>query len=154
MTSNIRSRINKSAIQNPDVLNEAYDYPKKISFSRGMRVDLDNCIMLYISGTASVDENGHSIHKNDFEAQALRTLTNIQSLLESEDADWHDIVRVTCYLVDFSYYDQFNQVRNTFFDQLGIDPYPASTCIQAQLCRPELLVEIEAIAMIPKDRSV
>lgn len=154
MTSNVRLRINKSAIQSPEVLNEAYDYPQKVSFSRGMRVEMDNCIMLFISGTASVDENGKSIHKNDFEAQTLRTLTNIQALLESEDADWHDIVRVNCYLDDFCYYDQFNQVRNNFFDQLGLDPYPASTCIQAQLCRPELLVEIEGIAMIPKDRSI
>lgn len=154
MTSNIRSRVDKTAIQSPDVLNEAYDYPEKVSFSRGMRVEMDSCTMLFISGTASVDENGQSIHQGDFEAQTLRTLTNIQALLESEDADWHDIVRVTCYLVDFKYYDQFNQVRNTFFDKQGLDPYPASTCIQAQLCRPELLVEIEGIAMIPKDRSV
>lgn len=154
MTSHVRTRVNKSAIRSPDALNEAYDYPQKVAFSRGMRVEMDNCMMLFISGTASVDENGQSIHKNDFVAQTKRTFANIQALLESEDADWHDIVRLTCYLDDFCHYDQFNEVRNTFFDQQGLDPYPASTCIQAHLCRPELLVEIEGIAMIPKNRSL
>ena len=153
MTSRVRSRVKKSAIQNPHVLNEAYDYPEKVSFSRGMRVELDNCVMLFISGTASVDEHGQSIHHGDFEAQAMRTFSNIQGLLETEGADWHDIVRITCYLDDFRYYDQFNKVRNTYFDQQDLSPYPASTCIQARICRPELLVEIEAIAMIPAQRK-
>ncbi len=146
-------RVRRSAIQSPKVLNEAYQYPKQVSFSRGMRIDLDNCSVLLISGTASVDENGKSVHINDFSAQANRVFANISGLLASEGADWHDIMRTTCYLVDFAYYDEFNRVRNAFYDGLGLDPYPASTCIQALLCRPELLVEIEAVAILPKGRS-
>ncbi len=153
MTSDGKSRIRKSAIRSERVLNEAYDYPSKVSFSRGMRVELDNCLMLFISGTASVDEDGESIHKGDIVAQTRRTFTNIQALLESENADWHDIVRTTCYLDDFRYYDEFNEVRNAYFEEQGLNPLPASTCIQARICRPELLVEIEAIAMIPKERA-
>ena len=148
-----KTRIQKRPIENKRVLNEAYDYEKKVSFSRGMRVDLDNCTMLFISGTASVNENGASIHPGDVEAQTRRALTNIRALLESEGADWHDIVRTTCYLADFRTYDEFNEVRNRFYEEEGLDPLPASTCIEARICRPELLVEIEAIAMIPKDRN-
>ena len=117
-----------------------------------MRVDLDNCVMLFISGTASVNEEGASIHSGDVKAQTLRALTNIKALLESENADWHDMVRTTCYLADFRDYDAFNEVRNDFYEGEGLSPVPASTCIEARICRPELLVEIEAIAMIPKDR--
>ncbi len=147
------TRIRKTAIENKAVLNEAYDYAKKVSFVRGMRVELDNCVMLFISGTASVNENGESIHHGDIRAQTRRTFTNIKALLESEGADWHDIVRTTCYLADFRDYDAFNEIRNAFYEEQELDPLPASTCIEARICRPELLVEIEAIAVIPKDRT-
>ena len=145
-------RIKKRSIHNNAVLSEAYHYPKKASFVRGMRVDLDNCTMLFISGTASVNENGESVHAGDFSAQTQRTFSNIRGLLESEGADWHDVVRTTCYLADFRHYDEFNRIRNAFYSEENLDPLPASTCVQASLCRPELLVEIEAIAMIPRDR--
>lgn len=147
------TRIRKTPIENKTVLSEAYDYSKKVSFVRGMRVELDNCVMLFISGTASVNENGESIHNGDINAQTRRTFTNIKALLESEGADWHDIVRTTCYLADFRDYDAFNEIRNAFYEEQELDPVPASTCIEARICRPELLVEIEAIAMIPRDRA-
>ena len=149
----MKKRIKKTPIENHKVLNEAYDYESKVSFVRGMRVELDNCIMLYISGTASVDEDGRSIHPGDLKAQTWRMFTNIKALLESEGADWHDIVRTTCYLADFRHYDEFNEVRNAFYEEEGLDPVPASTCIEARICRPDLLVETEAIAMIPKGRE-
>ncbi len=152
MTDREPRRIAKSAICNSRVLNEAYNYPKKVAFSRGMRVELDGCAMVFISGTASVDEQGHSIHPGDVCAQTRRVFANIAGLLASEGADWKDVVRTTCYLDDFRYYDEFNQIRNAFYAEQGLDPLPASTCVQARICRPELLVEIEAIAMIPRDR--
>ena len=153
MNTEDMTRVKKSAIENRDVLCEAYDYPNKVSFTRGMRVELDKCVMLFISGTASVGENGESLHPGDIEAQTRRTFHNITGLLAAEGADWHDIVRTTCYLADFRHYDQFNEVRNAFYSERGLDPLPASTCIEARICRPELLVEIEAIAIIPKERG-
>jgi len=148
-----KTRIKKSPIENRTVLNEAYDYESKVSFVRGMRVELDNAVMLFISGTSSVNEKGESVHFGDMRAQTRRTFTNIKALLESEGADWHDIVRTTCYLADMRFYDEFNEVRNEFFVEEGLDPLPASTAIEARICRPDLLVEVEAIAMIPKDRE-
>ncbi len=44
-------------------------------------------------------------------------------------------------------YQAFNEERTAFYGEQGLDPLPASTGIQAILCRPELLIEIEAIAM-------
>ena len=140
--------IAKRAITNHGVLNEAYAYAKPSSFSRGMRIDLNGLVILLISGTASIDESGASVHIGDFRAQMRRTLANITGLLESEGCTWHDIVRTTCYLRDIDRdYDAFNEERTVFFKQQGLDPLPASTGIEAKLCRPELLVEIEAIAM-------
>jgi len=140
--------IEKRPITNYSVLNEAYHYDKPSSFSRGMRIDLNGLVILLISGTASIDENGVSVHIGDFAAQLQRTFFNITKLLEAEGATWHDIVRTSCYLRDIDRdYDVFNIERTRFFKEQGLDPVPASTGIQAHLCRPELLIEIEAIAM-------
>lgn len=142
------SPIKKRAVTNHGVLNEAFAYAKPSSFSRGMRIDLNGVTILLISGTASIDEQGVSVHIGDFRAQLRRTLTNITGLLESEGCTWHDIVRTTCYLRDIERdYEAFNEERTAFYNEQGLDPLPASTGIQAILCRPELLIEIEAIAM-------
>jgi 2-iminobutanoate/2-iminopropanoate deaminase len=145
--------IQKRPITNHGVLNEAYAYAKPSSFSRGMRIDLNGLVILLISGTASIDEHGKSVHVGDFRAQLRRTLANITGLLASEGCTWHDIVRTTCYLRDIERdYEVFNEERTAFYKQQGLDPLPASTGIQAILCRPELLVEIEAIAMFRTDQ--
>ncbi len=146
--------VKKRAITNHDVLNEAHAYAKPSSFSRGMRIDLNGLTILLISGTASIDEHGASVHVGDFRAQMRRTLANISGLLASEGCTWHDIVRTTCYLRDIERdYDAFNEERTEFFKEQGLDPLPASTGIQAILCRPELLVEIEAIAMFRTEKA-
>jgi 2-iminobutanoate/2-iminopropanoate deaminase len=140
--------VEKRAITNLGVLNEAYDYAKPSSFSRGMRIDLNGLVILLISGTASIDENGETLHVGDFRAQTRRTFQNITALLAAEGATWKDIVRTTCYMRDIDRdYAAFNEERTAFFKLQQLDPLPASTGIQAKLCRPELLVEIEAIAM-------
>jgi enamine deaminase RidA (YjgF/YER057c/UK114 family) len=146
--------IQKRAMTNHGVLNEAYAYAKPSSFSRGMRIDLNGLTILLISGTASIDEYGKSVHIGDFRAQMRRTLDNITGLLESEGCTWRDIVRTSCYLRDIDRdYEAFNEERTAFFKAQGLNPLPASTGIEAKLCRPELLVEIEAIAMFRTEKS-
>ena len=147
------ANVSKRAIHAPEVLNEAYNYEKPSSFSRGMCVDICGVTMLFISGTASVNEEGESVHEGDFFAQAQRTFQNITALLESENTTWHDVVRTTCYLKDMHDYDKFNKARTQFYTEQGLEPLPASTCVEAHLCRDELLVEIEAIAVFPSDRE-
>src|SRR5579872_6736875 len=120
--------IEKRAMTNHGVLNEAYAYAKPSSFSRGLRIDLNGLAILLISGTASIDEEGRSIHIGDFRAQLRRTYQNIGALLAAEGATWKDIVRTTCYLRDIERdYEAFNEERTTFFQELGLDPLPAST---------------------------
>jgi enamine deaminase RidA (YjgF/YER057c/UK114 family) len=146
-------RFHKTQIREGKVLNEAYDYEKPVPFTRGMRVELPGYSLLLISGTASVDESGRSIHVGDIKAQSWRTFENIEALLASEGADWHDVVRTTCYLRDKSRdYEPFNEVRHAFYLERELDPFPASTGIEVTLCREDLLVEIEAMAIVPPDR--
>jgi 2-iminobutanoate/2-iminopropanoate deaminase len=145
-TTNIT--IEKKAISAARALNEAYSYERPSSFSRGLRMDLNGITVLLISGTASIGPNGETLHVGDFRAQLRRTFANITALLEAEGVTWKDIVRTTCYLRDIERdYAAFNEERTAFYEEQGLDPLPASTGIQAILCRPDLLVEIEAIAM-------
>ena len=141
----------KKAISAPAVLNEAPAYGS--AFTRGLRVDLPGGIThLVISGTASVGEHGETLYEGDFRAQLWRTYRNITSLLQSEGATWYDVVRTTCYLRDIERdYSAFNSIRNEFYRALGLDPFPASTAIQARICRSDLLVEIEALAILIRE---
>ncbi len=140
--------LKKFAVHAPNVINEAYNYQKPSSFSRALRFDFGGYKVLMISGTASVNDEGKAEHIGDFKAQLWRTYVNITNLLKAEGMTWHDVVRTTNYLRDIERdYAEFNKIRTTFYNWLGLDPLPASTGIQARLCWETLLVEIEAIAI-------
>lgn len=140
--------IEKRPMRAPDALNEAYDYDNPVPFSRGFRIDIKGITILLISGTASVNEKGESIHIGDFDAQSHRMLDNVAGLLKSEGADWHDVVRTTFFVKDIDkHYERLSRIRMDYFGKHGLKQFPASTGVQARLCRPELLVEMEAIAI-------
>jgi enamine deaminase RidA (YjgF/YER057c/UK114 family) len=143
-----RPPVEKFAVHAPQVLNEAYNYQKPSSFSRGLRLEFGDYRILLISGTASVNEEGKPEYIGDFKAQTWRTYRNITTLLAAEGMTWHDVVRTTNYLRDIERdYVEFNKIRTSFFRWLNLDPLPASTGIQARLCWETLLVEIEAYAV-------
>ena len=144
----MKKTIFKKSISARKFLNEPIEYNK--SFSRGLSVYFGDANILFISGTASIDKTGNSLYLGDFYSQAKRTFDNISALLKSEKADWHDVVQTRCYLRDMHDYKTFNDIRNSFYKKNKLKPFPASVCIQANLCRTELLVEIEAIAIIKK----
>jgi enamine deaminase RidA (YjgF/YER057c/UK114 family) len=145
--TNRKTEIQRRAICAPEVLNEASEYGS--AFTRGLRLDFpDGLVQLLISGTASVGTAGETLYEGDFAGQCWRTFRNLTRLLASEEATWLDVVRTTCYIRDIERdYSEFNRIRNEFYRALGLDPYPASTAIQARICRSDLLVEIEAVAM-------
>jgi 2-iminobutanoate/2-iminopropanoate deaminase len=146
--------LDKKPMSAPEALNEAFRYARPSSFSRGLRVDLNGIAILFISGTASIGPNGETLHAGDFRAQTRRTYANVTALLAAEGATWKDVVRTTCYLRDIERdYAAFNEERTNFYQAQELDPLPASTGIQAILCRPDLLVEIEAIAMFRTDKK-
>ncbi len=127
----------------------------KAAFSRGIKVELDSAILLFISGTASVDARGKSVHIGDLGKQTFHTYENILSLLQKENASFKDIVKFTVYLKNMDDYHAFNNARGSFFKKIGLSrkEFPASTCVQARLCRNELLVEMDAIVLIEKAKK-
>jgi 2-iminobutanoate/2-iminopropanoate deaminase len=147
----VRGQIIKKTMHAPLFLNKPVQYGS--SFSRGIRVNLGNFTLLFISGTASLDKQGKSVHLRNFTAQARRTFDNLSALLRSEGANWDNVVQTRCYLKDMRHYNEFNRVRNAFYSKQRMKLLPASVCIGASLCRPELLVEIELIAIIKEKEN-
>lgn len=142
----MKHKIIKKSIHAPQFLNEPIEYNK--SFSRGLKVNFGEFTILFISGTASIDEKGKVYGPDNFSAQVKRTFDNLTALLKAERASWHDIVKTRCYLKNMRYYYEFNKFRNWFYKKQKLKPFPASVCIEAKLCRPKLLVEVEATAII------
>lgn len=132
----------------PDNLSEAFEYSSPVPFSRGVVVDLPGFKLISLSGTASVGAKGESLHEGDFLAQAERMLSNVSALLASGGASWRDVFKTTFYLKDMAYYQELSGIRARFFAERDITVFPASTCVQAVLCRPELLCEMEVMAIV------
>jgi len=133
---------------NPDTLPRP-----KASFSRGLWLDMKFCSMLFISGTASVGPNLETLNIGNFEAQVRHTYQNIIDILKEKNLTLKDVVNFRVYLKDITkYYDEYCDLRDIIFKEHGITEncWPSSTCIQAKICREELLVEIEGLVVIEK----
>jgi enamine deaminase RidA (YjgF/YER057c/UK114 family) len=127
-------------------LNEAWMYGA--DFSRGLRVVEANKVALYVSGTASVDEQGLTAHVGDFSAQVERMLTNISTLLSAQNASFHDVVTAITYLKSPEDAPRLREI----FRAHGLDSLP-NALVKAAVCRSDLLCEMEAIAALPRPES-
>ncbi|MEP1470551.1 MAG: Rid family hydrolase [Halieaceae bacterium] len=123
-------------------LNEAPVYGS--DFSRGMRVDESNRVSLHISGTASLDETGATVHVGDIDAQIDRMLVNVAALLEGQGASFKDVVSAITYLK----HPEHEEILRQKFKAAGYDGFP-NALVVAEVCRPELLCETEALAVLP-----
>jgi enamine deaminase RidA (YjgF/YER057c/UK114 family) len=123
-------------------LNEAWTYGAE--FSRGLRLTEANHVTLHVSGTASIDEGGRTAHVGSFEAQADRMLHNVATLLAQQGAGFGDLVSGVTYLKRA---DDAPALRS-LFQARGFDGFPL-VVVEAPLCRPELLCETEAVAILP-----
>ena len=141
------------AILNPDgagieimktpTLNEAPEYGS--AFSRGMMIDLPDKKVLHISGTASVDEKGDTVHLDDPRKQIERMLLNVQELLKPHGATLKDLTQAATFLKHAEYLELYESI----LQEWGIRTVP-NTLVEAGVCRPDLLCEMEAVAVLPK----
>jgi enamine deaminase RidA (YjgF/YER057c/UK114 family) len=123
-------------------LNEATEYGA--DFARGMRMVETNKVALHVSGTASIDEQGRTAYPGDLEAQAGRMLLNIATLLERQGATFGDVVSAITYL---KHPRDAERLRRKLRDA-GFAGFPHAL-VAADICRPELLCETEALAVLP-----
>lgn len=107
---------------------------------------------VYIAGQVAFDSAGRVVGDGDFRAQAERVFANLGRALASVGAGFGDVVKTTTFVTDMSRLAALREVRARYLDQ---ERPPASTLVQvARLARPELLLEIEAVAVLrqPFDR--
>jgi len=124
-------------------LNEASEYGA--DFVRGLRIPEANKIALHVSGTASIDESGRTVHCGDLEAQAERMLVNIAALLERQGARFADVVHAITYLKHPGDAERLREKLR----RAGFTGFPHAM-VAAPVCRPDLLCETEALAVLPK----
>jgi enamine deaminase RidA (YjgF/YER057c/UK114 family) len=105
--------------------------------------------VVYLKGQVALDRNGCLIGKGDMRAQVRKTLENIAAVLAHVGGNPSDVVSLTHYTTDIDGFMDTGDIRAEFF----ADPYPVTTTVQvARLYDPEALIEITAIAEIPRDR--
>lgn len=127
-------------------LNEADEYGS--AFSRGMKLDFPDKVVLHISGTASVDEYGATVHLDDPHKQIERMLLNVKELLAAQGSSFEDITQIATFLKRAEYLEMYEAILKEW----GIRHVP-NTLVETGVCRPELLCELEAIAILPKESS-
>jgi enamine deaminase RidA (YjgF/YER057c/UK114 family) len=115
------------------------------SFSRGLSVTTDRCRYFLVSGTASIDEYGNTVHPGDFDCQAKRTLDNIESLLASGGAVFDDICQGSAFVRRPEDVERLNRILQL----RGLEDLPL-VCTIEDVCRDDLLVELDATAVIAR----
>jgi len=122
------------------VLEPPWPWIAKFGFAAGI---LSGNI-IHTCGLVAFDADGQVIGGADIVEQTRQVFENMKTILALGEATMDDVVKITTYLPDLSLYKGFAQVRAEAFPN-GI---PASTAVSAALVLPELLVEIEAVAVI------
>jgi enamine deaminase RidA (YjgF/YER057c/UK114 family) len=122
--------------------NEATAYGS--AFARGLSLRLTQAAYVFVSGTASIDEHGKTAHVGDFEAQVRCSLAAVQSVLGSGGASVGDICQGTAFLKHADDFETYQRVAA----ELGFSGLPIVSIV-ADVCRDDLLFELDATAVLP-----
>lgn len=126
-----------------DFLNDTIEYG--VSFERGTAIDLDHHRLVLISGTASIDNRGQVLHVGDVRRQAERMLQNVEALLAEGGASWRHVMHIIVYLRDIADYQCVVQLMRSRFPDMPM------VIVQAPVCRPGWLIEMECAALLAKN---
>jgi enamine deaminase RidA (YjgF/YER057c/UK114 family) len=113
------------------------------AFSRGMSLAIGGRRTVHVSGTASIDGAGRTVHVGDREGQVLETLLCVAALLEEVGGGLANITMSTLFCKDRETLEAFRRVTRL----LRVPAFPVVPVL-ADVCRPDLLVELEAVAVV------
>ena len=124
---------------NPEGMHRPTGYTHVVEVTAGRPV--------YISGQVALDGAGELVGPGDVAAQARQVFENLQAALGSVGAGFEQVVKLTVYLVDATQMPAVCEVRDRYVDTARP---PASTAVEVRrLVRDDLLVEVEAVAILP-----
>ncbi|MEV8634094.1 RidA family protein [Streptosporangium sp. NPDC051023] len=105
--------------------------------------------IVWTSGQVPITAEGTVAAAGDWEAQTRLVMQNVGAALEAGGATWDDVFKLTIFVVDTSELATVRAVRDEF---INLDRPPTSSLVQvAGLFRPDLLIEIEAVAAVPAE---
>jgi reactive intermediate/imine deaminase len=124
---------------NPSSLSAPTGYSHVVEVSRGRTI--------YIAGQVAFDQAGSVVGKGDFAAQATQVFENLKAALAAVGATFDNVAKVNTYVTDMSQLQALRDIRARYYGKNA----PASTLVQIQqLAHPDLMIEIEAIAVLPE----
>jgi 2-iminobutanoate/2-iminopropanoate deaminase len=101
--------------------------------------------MVFCSGAVAFGPDGSIVGVGDIVAQTRQTMENLKMALEAAGATFADVMKITNYVTNVTEYAKIAPVREEYLKE----PYPASTMVEVKgLMFPELMIEIEAIAVV------
>lgn len=113
------------------------------NFIMSQAIRIGNAI--YVSGQVALDPSGAVIGEGDMRAQTRQSFKNIETVLGTAGASLKDVVKISVFTTDLSRLGETHEVRAEVLS----DPPPASTAVEVKaLMYPELLIEIEAVAIV------
>lgn len=103
--------------------------------------------LVVVSGQVALDVHGNIVGAGDPAAQARQVFENLRSCLAAAGATFDDVVKLTYYVTDVGHLPAVRDARDEY---VNVERPPASTAVQvAALFRPDLLLEVEALALAP-----
>ena len=105
--------------------------------------------LVFLKGQVALDPDGALVGEGDMRVQLRQVLQNIEAVLASLGGEMGDVVSLMQHTTDIEAFMACGDIRQGFF----AEPYPVTTTIEvSRLYRPDVLIEITAIAEIPRGR--
>lgn len=101
--------------------------------------------LLFISGCCPFKPEDGTVNGDTIEKQTRQAMDNLKAIIESAGIGMDNIVKTTCFISNMDNFSQFNLLYSEYFSS---DKYPARSCVEVARLPKDVLIEIEAIAVI------